>query len=85
MPKSSKAKLEYQAKYQATPEQKRRRAMRNAARREAIRKGLVKKGDGREIDHIKRLDKGGTNDASNLRVVSASKNRGWRKGKSGYD
>lgn len=85
MPKSSPAKLAYMREYQATEEQKKRRAMRNAARREAIRDGKVKKGDNKEIDHKQRLDKGGTNDKSNLRVVDASTNRAWRKGKKGYD
>ena len=85
MPKSSPAKLKYMAEYQSSEEQKKRRAMRNQARREAIREGKVKKGDGKEIDHKQRLDKGGTNAKSNLRVVDASENRAWRKGKKGYD
>ena len=40
-----------EAKWAASPEQKKRRAQRNAARREAMKKGLVKKGDGKEVDH----------------------------------
>lgn len=46
------------------------RAARNKARREA---GL-KVGDPREADHIKELDKGGSNKKSNVRVVSAKAN-----------
>lgn len=38
--------------YQGTPAQKRRRAQRNAARRRAIREGRVRKGDGKELDHV---------------------------------
>jgi hypothetical protein len=60
--------------YHATPEQKKRRAERNAARREASKKGLVKKGDGKEVDHI------GSNRTGSLenvptRVISKKANR----------
>lgn len=40
-----------QKKYNAKPEQKKRRAARNATRRKLIREGRVRKGDGRDIDH----------------------------------
>lgn len=73
-------KHEYQS-YHAKPEQKKKRAMRNAARRELTAEGRVHKGDGKEVDHKKPLRAGGSNAASNLRVTSQSKNRGWRKGK----
>ena len=46
-----------------------KRTEQNAARREAEKAGLVHKGDGKAVDHIKPLSKGGTNDRSNLRVV----------------
>jgi hypothetical protein len=77
--KSSKAKLKYQSEYQKRPEEVAKRVARNKARREAIREGLVKKGDGKDIDHKQMLDQGGSNERSNRRVVSASENRGWRK------
>jgi hypothetical protein len=77
--KSSKAKLEYQAAYNRRPENVKKRVMNNAARREAMEKGLVKKGDGKDVDHKKMLDQGGTNAKENLRVVDAKTNRGWRK------
>ncbi len=64
--------------YQAQPEQVAKRVARNKARREAIRDGVVKKGDGKDIDHKKMLDAGGSNDKSNRRVVSAKENRSWR-------
>ena len=65
-------KREY-SQYHAKPEQKKRRAGRNAARRYAVREGMVKKGDGREVDH-KNLDT--TNNApSNLRIMSKRMNR----------
>jgi hypothetical protein len=65
--------------YHSKPEQIANRSKRNQARREAEKQGLVRKGDGKDVDHKKPLDKGGTNDKSNLRVVPASENRGWRK------
>ncbi len=37
--------------YHGTPEQKKRRADRNRARRQAEKKGLVRKGDGKEVHH----------------------------------
>lgn len=83
--KSSKQKLEYMAEYQKSPEEVRKRVARNRARREALREGVVKKGDGKEIDHKVPLSSGGSVHKSNTRVVDAKKNRGWRKGKSGYE
>lgn len=76
--KSTPQKLAYQKERNARPKEKEKRAMNNAARREAMRQGLVSKGDGKEVDHKVPLDRGGTNADSNLRVVSASKNRAWR-------
>lgn len=72
-------------KYHGTPEQKKKRAQRNAARREMEKAGKVKKGDGKVVDHKTPIRKGGDNSKSNLRVTSRSKNAGWRKGKKGYD
>lgn len=79
MAKSSEAKLRYQAEYQKRPSEVDKRVARNKARREAIREGAVKKGDGKEIDHKRMLDEGGSNAKSNRRVVDASENRSWRK------
>lgn len=73
-------KSEY-ANYQGSDEQKKKRAMRNAARREAEKKGLVTKGDGKDVDHKKPLAKGGTNSSGNLRVVPASTNRSFARTK----
>jgi 5-methylcytosine-specific restriction endonuclease McrA len=68
------------ATYHAKPEQKKKRAMRNAARSEMEKNGRVTKGDGKEVDHKKPLRSGGSNAKSNLRVTSLGKNRAWRKG-----
>lgn len=77
--KSSKAKLAYQKAYNAQPENVNKRELNNAARREAMAKGLVHKGDGKDVDHKRMLDQGGGNTPNNLRVQDASKNRAWRK------
>ena len=63
-------KAEYE-NYQGTEDQKKRRAVRNAARRMMMRKGKVRKGDGKDVDHINGLH----NAANNLRVLSKSANR----------
>ena len=78
MPKSSPAKLAYQAEYQKRPSEVAKRVDRNRVRREALREGLVHKHDGKEIDHKVPLDKGGSDKKSNTRVLSASENRAWR-------
>ena len=52
---------------------KKERALRNKNRRAMTRKGGVKKGDGKHIDHIDGNPK--NNGKKNLRVVSAKRNR----------
>ena len=74
---------EYQA-YQGTPEQIANRSERNKARRAMIAKHGKAAVEGKDIDHIRQLDKGGSNDLSNLRLSTVRANRNWRKGKSGY-
>lgn len=61
--------------YQGKPEQKKRRAQRNAARRKAEREGKVHKGDGKEVDHNDHSNRRGKLDNSNVRVVSRKANR----------
>jgi len=68
-------KKEYE-QYQGTEEQKKNRAMRNAARRKAIREGKVSKGDGNDIAHSKAISKGGTN-KTGTKVESKSRNRSF--------
>ena len=66
----------YDKAYAAKPDQKKRRAQRNAARRKMEKAGRVSKGDGNDVDHISSSKKGSlSNKPSNLRVVSSSKNR----------
>lgn len=71
-------KKEYR-EYQGTERQKHNRALRNAARREFMRDGKVRKGDGKDVDHIHPLITGGSNSESNLRVRSVHANRGYRR------
>jgi len=65
--------------YQGTPKQLKNQALRHAARRKLEKEGLVKKHDGKEVDHKKSLKDGGSPLArSNLQVLSRTANR--RKG-----
>lgn len=74
-------KLEYE-RYQGTPEQKKRRAMRNKVRRQAIKEGRVRKGDGIDIHHVDGNPMNGSK--SNLVLQTRSKNRSFpRNSKSG--
>jgi hypothetical protein len=71
------------ANYQGKPEQIENRAKRNAARREMEKKGVVKKGDGKDVGHATPLSKGGSNHASNLRVETINGNRSFARNKDG--
>lgn len=62
-----------QAKYNAKPEQKKRRAERNATRRKLEKEGKVHKGDGKDIDH-KDHNTGNMN-SGNLQVQDKHVNR----------
>lgn len=66
------------AKYEAQPEQVAHRVARNAARRKLMREGKVKKGDGKDVAHVKAMDKGGSN-SDGVRVESASSNRSFKR------
>ena len=71
-------------KYNASEEQKTRRAQRNAARREMEKEGKVRKGDNKDIDHVKHKARGKLdNSKSNLRVMDKSKNRAKNLGTGG--
>lgn len=83
MPKSTPARLASQKKYNAQPEQIKKREANNRARYAALKAGTVHKGDKKEVDHKKMLKDGGTNAPKNLRVVSEHTNAAWRKGKKG--
>ena len=64
-------------KYQSKPAQKKKRAGRNTARKKMTAAGKVRKGDGKDVAH-----KNGNprdNRSSNLKVISAAKNRSFRR------
>ena len=63
----------YDKAYAARPEQKKRRAQRNAARRKMTALGHTKKGDGKDVHHRNR--KTSDNRRTNLAVISRRKNR----------
>jgi|TARA_Y100000033_G_scaffold10477_1_gene9604 hypothetical protein len=71
-------KQEY-ARYQGTPEQKKRRAMRNKARRAALRSGRVSKGSEFDIHH--RDGNPMNNRPENLFVSHRSQNRSFKRDK----
>jgi hypothetical protein len=59
-------------------------ALRHRARRLAVKKGLVKKGDGKDVDHRQALSKGGAAvDPSNFRIESAHDNRSFPRSRTG--
>lgn len=65
--------------YNSDPKQIAKRVAMNKARREAMREGRVKKGDGKEVDHIIPLSKGGSNTKANTRVRTRSQNRSFSR------
>jgi hypothetical protein len=65
--------------YQGTPEQIKKRAERVKARRMMEKTGAAKKGDGKDVDHIKPMRSGGTSTKANLRMRSKSANRSDNK------
>lgn len=71
-------KKEY-VNYQGKPEQIENRTKRNAARAEMEKKGAVKKGDGKDVDHRTPIAKGGGNGSGNLRAVPKSQNRSFAR------
>lgn len=65
--------------------EKPKRAARNRARRKLMGLGMVHKGDGKDVDHVKALDLGGPLNPGlkGLRVESAHKNRSYPRNSSG--
>ena len=71
-------KAEY-ANYDGTEAVKKKRAQRNKARRMLEREGVVHKGDGKDVDHVKPLSKGGKTVRGNLKAKPASANRSYKR------
>ena len=82
MPSSKNYKRSYRQeydRYHSSPEQKKKRASRNAARAEMEKAGKVRKGDGKDVDH--KNSNAGDNSKGNLRVQSKSANRSFPRNK----
>jgi len=81
MPRKVRDYADEYKKYQGTPEQRKKRAQRNAARRKMEKEGRVHKGDQKDIDHKSGL--AGGNGDKNLRVQSKHENRSYPRNKDG--
>ena len=67
-------KKEY-ANYQGKPAQKKRRASRNAARNSLMKSGIVRKGDGKDVNH--RNGNPMDNRVKNLSITTKRGNRSF--------
>lgn len=76
-PKYRNYRREYEM-YQGSEQQKKNRAARNAARAKMMKAGKVRKGDGKDVAHVKAIDKGGSV-KDGLRVESRSTNRSFAR------
>jgi len=85
MPSSSNYVRDYAQEYKTSKKrgEGKGNALRHKARRKAVKLGMVKPGDGKDVDHKQALSKGGSNDKSNWRVTSASENRSFPRNKRG--
>ena len=69
--------------WEESPRQVKRREARNKARRQAMKKGLVRKGDGKELDHVG-YHPTGTLKGVKAKVVSRHANRVRQPPRKGY-
>lgn len=77
--KSTGRDYQKERQYDSRPKVKAKRAARNRARYALMKKGIVKVGDGKDVDH-----KNGNalvNNLSNLHAISASANRSYPRTK----
>lgn len=82
MPSSKNYVRDYKREYKvshSSPEEKKKRASRNAARSKMEKAGKVRKGDGKDVDHKNSNPK--DNSKGNLRVQSKSANRSFPRTK----
>ena len=82
MPRKVRDYRDEYLKYQGSAEQKKNRAARNAARAKLMKAGKVKKGDGKDVAHVKAFDKGGSN-GDGLRVEGREANRSFKRDNKG--
>lgn len=86
MPYMKNGKRDYKREntlYNSKPEQRKNRSERSVARVQSNEAGTTSKGDGKDIDHIKPLSKGGSNSKSNQRVVTKEVNRSFERNADG--
>lgn len=74
MPKNKNRDYAKETAYENSPEQVKRRVARNRARRKAEAAGKVRKGDGKELDHVG-FHRTGSLDNVPTKVVSKKANR----------
>ena len=65
--------------YNSKPLQRKRRSERTINRNTSNAAGTTHKGDGKDLDHIVPLSKGGSNEPSNLRAIFESTNRSFSR------
>ena len=85
MPYMTNGKRDYKREnllYNSKPKQKQNRASRNKARRMMVAAGKAKKGDGKDVGHVKAISKGGLSTMYNLQMQNKSANRSFSKTKS---
>ena len=83
MPSSPGYKRDYKREYKvshSSPEEKKKRASRNAASAKMEKAGKVRKGDGKDVAHRDNNPK--NNSSGNLGVQSQKKNRSFARTKS---
>lgn len=86
MPYMKNGKRDYKrenALYNSKPEQIKARSERTTLRRQANAAGITHKGDGKDLDHIKPLSKGGANTLANARATTKSANRSFSRNANG--
>ena len=83
MPRKVRDYKDEYAKYQGKPDQIKNRAKRNQARALVVKSRGKSAVAGKDVDHRKPLSKGGSNGAGNLRTVSKSTNRSFKRTKTG--
>ena len=85
-PKTGKMVRDYEREnklYNSRPEQRKARSERTVLPNQANAAGITSKGDGKDLDHVKPLSKGGANKLSNTRVTSKSANRSFSRNADG--
>ena len=84
MPYSTNGQRNYKKEYKlyhSKAKAKKDRAERNKGRAMMVKAGKAKKGDGKDVGHVKAISKGGLSTMYNLQMQSKSANRSFSKTK----